>query len=97
LQAARDHKEALARQKAEAKLKREREESEKKAKLAEQAKINPVKMFKTDEYSAWNAEGLPTKDKDGQDVAKGKTKKLKKEWEKQKKLYEEHLKGAEAA
>tara|TARA_R110002003_G_scaffold219_6_gene16504 strand:+ start:14571 stop:15716 length:1146 start_codon:yes stop_codon:yes gene_type:complete len=97
LQAARDHKEAIARQKAEAKLKREREESEKKAKLAEQAKINPVEMFKTDEYSAWDAEGLPTKDKDGQDVAKGKTKKLKKEWEKQKKLYEEHLKGAGAA
>ncbi|KAH7071153.1 tRNA synthetases class I (C) catalytic domain-containing protein [Paraphoma chrysanthemicola] len=94
LQAARDQKEAIARQKAEAKIKREREEAEKKAKLAEQAKINPLEMFKTEEYSAWDAEGLPTKDKDGQDVAKGKTKKLKKEWEKQKKLYDEHAKGS---
>lgn len=93
LQAARDQKEAIARQKAEAKLKREREETEKKAKLAEQAKINPLEMFKTDEYSAWDADGLPTKDKSGEDVTKGKSKKLRKEWEKQKKLYEEHSKG----
>ncbi|KAH7067924.1 tRNA synthetases class I (C) catalytic domain-containing protein [Paraphoma chrysanthemicola] len=94
LQAARDQKEAIARQKAEAKIKREREEAGKKAKLAEQAKINPLEMFKTEEFSAWDAEGLPTKDKDGQDVAKGKTKKLKKEWEKQKKLYDEHAKSS---
>jgi cysteinyl-tRNA synthetase len=93
LREARDQKEAIARQKAEAKLKREREEAEKKAKLAEQAKINPKDMFRTEEYSAWDEEGLPTKDKDGADVAKGRVKKLKKEWEKQKKLYEEHLKA----
>jgi cysteinyl-tRNA synthetase len=97
LQAARDQKEAIARQKAEAKIKREREEAEKKAKLAEQAKINPRDMFRTEEYSAWDEDGLPTKDKEGADVAKGKTKKLRKEWEKQKKLYEEHLKGAGAS
>ncbi|KAF1847819.1 uncharacterized protein K460DRAFT_333210 [Cucurbitaria berberidis CBS 394.84] len=97
LQAARDQKEAIARQKAEAKLKREREEAEKKAKLAEQAKINPKDMFRTDEYSAWDDEGLPTKDKEGGDVPKGRTKKLKKEWEKQKKLFEEHVKGASAS
>jgi cysteinyl-tRNA synthetase len=94
LRAARDQKEAIARQKAEAKLKREREEAEKKAKLAEQAKINPSDMFKTDEYSAWDADGLPTKDNKGEEVTKGKSKKLKKEWEKQKKLFEEYTKGA---
>ncbi|RAR00471.1 cysteinyl-trna synthetase [Stemphylium lycopersici] len=93
LQAARTQKEEIARQKAEAKLKREREEAEKKAKLAEQAKINPKDMFRTEEYSAWDEEGLPTKDKDGADVPKGRTKKLKKEWEKQKKLFEEHSKA----
>ena len=97
LRAAREQKEAIARQKAEAKLKREREEAEKKAKLAEQAKINPLDMFRTEEYSAWDEEGLPTKDREGADVPKGKTKKLKKEWEKQKKLYEEHLKGASSS
>jgi cysteinyl-tRNA synthetase len=93
LQAARSQKEEIARQKAEAKLKREREEAEKKAKLAEQAKINPKDMFRTEEYSAWDEDGMPTKDKDGADVAKGRVKKLRKEWEKQKKLFEEHLKA----
>jgi cysteinyl-tRNA synthetase len=94
LQAARDQKEAIVRQKAEAKQKREREEAEKKAKLAEQAKIDPKDMFKTDEYSAWDADGMPTKDAKGEEVTKGKSKKLRKEWEKQKKLYEEHAKSA---
>ncbi|KAF2279887.1 uncharacterized protein EI97DRAFT_369035 [Westerdykella ornata] len=93
LRTAREQKEALAKQKREAREKREREEAEKKAKLAEQAKISPQEMFKTAEFSAWDADGLPTKDKDGADVPKSKMKKLKKEWEKQKKLHEEHLKS----
>lgn len=93
LRAAREQKEAIARQKLEAKQKREREEAEKKAKLAEQAKISHKEMFKTEEYSAWDEDGLPTKDKDGADVAKGRSKKLRKEWEKQKKLHEEYLNG----
>lgn len=94
LQAARDQKEAIARQKADAKLKRERDEAEKNAKLAEQAKINPKEMFKMEEYSLWDEDGIPTKDREGADVAKGRSKKLRKEWEKQKKLYEEYQKGA---
>jgi cysteinyl-tRNA synthetase len=93
LQAARSQKEEIARQKAEAKLKRERDDAEKKARLAEQAEIDPKVMFRTEEYSAWDDEGLPTKDREGADVSKGKYKKLKKEWEKQKKLFEEHLKN----
>lgn len=97
LQAARDQKEAIARQKADAKAKREREEGEKKAKLAEQAKINPRDMFKTDDYSAWDIDGMPLKDKEGADVAKGKSKKLRKEWEKQKKLFDEHMTGVGSA
>lgn len=93
LRAEREQKEVIARQKAEAKEKREREEAEKKAKLAAQAKINPKEMFRTTEYSAWDEDGMPTKDKEGADVPKSKAKKLRKEWEKQKKLHEEHLKG----
>lgn len=93
LRAARDQKDAIARQKKEAKEKREREEAEKKEKLAAQAKISHLELFKTDEYSAWDADGLPTKDKAGADVPKSKTKKMKKEWEKQKKLHEEYLAG----
>jgi cysteinyl-tRNA synthetase len=94
LEAARDQKEAIVRQKAEARLKREREEAEKRAKLAEQAKISPKDMFRTEEYSAWDDEGLPTKDAKGEEVTKGKSKKLKKEWEKQKRLFEEYAKSA---
>lgn len=97
LRAAREQKEAIARQKLEAKQKREREEAEKKAKLAEQAKISHKVMFRTEEFSAWDDDGLPTKDKDGADVPKSKTKKFKKEWERQKKLHEEYLKGVGAS
>jgi cysteinyl-tRNA synthetase len=97
LQAARNQKEAIVRQKAEAKAKREREEAEKKAKLAEQVKINPRDMFKTEEYSAWDIDGMPLKDKEGVDVAKGKSKKLRKEWEKQKKMFDEYVGGEGAA
>ncbi|KAF1962571.1 hypothetical protein CC80DRAFT_487996 [Byssothecium circinans] len=93
LRAAREQKEGIARQKLEAKQKREREEAEKKARLAEQAKLSHKDMFRTEEYSAWDEDGMPIKDRDGADVPKSKTKKFRKEWEKQKKLHEEYLKG----
>ncbi|CBY00150.1 similar to cysteinyl-tRNA synthetase [Plenodomus lingam JN3] len=89
LAAARTQKEAIAKQKAEAKLKREKEEAEKKARLMEQAKIDPKVMFRTEEWSAWDEDGMPIKDKDGVEVNKSRAKKLRKEWEKQKKLFEE--------
>lgn len=54
----------------------------------EKAKINPVDMFRDNElYSEWNEEGIPTKDKDGNDVTKSMTKRLKKQWLQQEKLY----------
>lgn len=92
LRSAREQKEAIARQKREAKEKRERDEAEKKAKLAEKAKTSHKDMFRTAEYSAWNEDGLPTKDGEGNDVPKSRTKKLAKEWGIQKKLHEEYLK-----
>lgn len=93
LRSARGQKEAIALQKREAKEKREKDEAEKKAKLAEQAKISHKDMFKTAEFSSWNEDGLPTKDAAGADVPKSRTKKMAKEWEKQKKLHEQYLKG----
>ena len=49
-------------------------------------------MFKNIElYSSWDEQGLPTKDKEGNDVTKSMTKKLKKQWEQQRKLYEEYF------
>ncbi|KAK3303698.1 tRNA synthetases class I (C) catalytic domain-containing protein [Chaetomium strumarium] len=90
--AAREEKAALlaekARLKEEARKAREKAEEEKWAK----AKVPPHEMFKGDgKYQAWDAEGLPTKLADGSEVPKSQVKKLKKEWEKQKKLHEEYL------
>ncbi|KAK3315770.1 tRNA synthetases class I (C) catalytic domain-containing protein [Apodospora peruviana] len=77
-----------ARQKEEARKAREKAEQEKLAK----AKMPPQAMFKGDaKYLEWDAEGLPTKMADGCEVPKSQQKKLKKEWEKQKKLHEEYL------
>lgn len=46
-------------------------------------------MFKNDLYSEWDEDGIPTKDKDGNEVTKSMNKKLKKQWLAQKKLHEE--------
>ncbi|KAI0977072.1 cysteinyl-tRNA synthetase [Xylaria arbuscula] len=77
-----------AKAKEEARLAREKAEAEK----WEKAKIAPLDMFKGDErYSEWDTEGLPTKLKDGSEVPKGQLKKLKKEWDRQKKVHGEYL------
>lgn len=58
----------------------------------EKAKLSPQDMFKSDaKYTEFDADGLPTKLADGNEVPKSQAKKLKKEWEKQKKLHEEYL------
>ncbi|OBT96543.2 hypothetical protein VE01_05282 [Pseudogymnoascus verrucosus] len=76
-----------AAQKEAAKMLREKAEEEKKKK----ASVSPYEMFKGDErFSAWDADGLPTKTKEGEDVPKSTGKKLKKDWDRQKKLWEEH-------
>ena len=64
--------------------------AEKMAKMS----IAPEEMFKsqTDLYSAFDADGVPTHDKEGKELSKSAYKKLKKEWEKQKKLYESNKK-----
>lgn len=58
------------------------------AKRMEVARVSPAEMFKTDEYGAWDENGLPTKDSKGNDITKSRAKKLKKDMEKQKKLHE---------
>ncbi|KAI4863215.1 tRNA synthetases class I (C) catalytic domain-containing protein [Hypoxylon rubiginosum] len=89
--AAREEKSARdaekARAKEEARRAREKAEEEKWAK----ARQPPEDMFKNDErYSEWDAEGVPTKMKDGSEVPKSQLKKLKKDWERQKKAYAEY-------
>ena len=89
MQAARDEKEEKERQKQKAKAEREAEAAAK----AEKGKLSHLEMFKTDEYGEWDEEGLPTKDKDGEGVAKSKAKKLRKDWERQKKAHEAWMKA----
>ncbi|KAL0943536.1 cysteinyl-trna synthetase [Colletotrichum truncatum] len=89
--AARNEKLAREAEKARAKeeAKRAREQAEKEK--WEKAKLPHTEMFKGDEkYSEWDAEGLPTKLKDGSDVPKSQLKKLQKEWQRQKKAHEEY-------
>ncbi|GAV48483.1 hypothetical protein ZYGR_0I07800 [Zygosaccharomyces rouxii] len=60
------------------------EEAEKAAK----ASIAPQDMFKDQSlYSEWDEEGIPTKDKDGNEITKSMAKRLKKQWLNQEKLY----------
>jgi len=86
---AKQEKESAAKAKAEAKAKREAEEAEKKRQLAEKAKVSPEEMFKNAEYEAWDENGVPTKEKGGEEVTKSKRKKLVKMWENQKKIHEQ--------
>ncbi|KAG5182599.1 Glutaminyl-tRNA synthetase [Tribonema minus] len=55
-------------------------------------KIPPQDMFRNgpdaDKYSAYDADGVPTHAADGEPISKSAFKKLKKEWEKHKKVYQ---------
>ena len=92
LKQARLEKEQREAERLEARAKREREEAEKQREKDEKAKVSPKDMFRTSEYTAWDEEGLPTKDKDGNDVTKSKRKGLLKEWKRQEKMHEDWLK-----
>lgn len=54
--------------------------------------VDPREMFKIGEeaskYSKWDAQGIPTHDFSGEPLSKSSMKKLKKDWDKQKKLFE---------
>lgn len=90
LRVARTEKEEKSKQKEEAKRKRDEEQRQKLAK----GKLRPEDMFRpplTDEYSAWDPTGIPTIMQDGTPVSSNRVKKLKKEWDKQKKAHEAFL------
>ena len=92
MQTARQEKEDKERQRAKAKADREAEAAAK----ADRGRLSHLEMFKTDEYSAWDEEGLPTRDKQGEEVTKSRVKKLRKDWERQKRLHEAWLKANSA-
>ena len=88
LRAARAEKEERERQKRAAKEEREKQAAAK----ADKGRLSHLEMFRTHEYSAWNEEGLPTRDLAGAEITKNREKKLRKEWTAQKKLHEAWLK-----
>ena len=87
LRKAREERATIEAAKAKAKEERQREA----AKRDQIARIDPAQMFKTDEYSAWDETGMPTKDFAGELVTKSRLKKLKKDMEKQTKLHDNWL------
>ena len=82
----------------EADKRRRKEEAEAKAReQLERGRLSHRDMFRTDEarkeYGEWDKDGMPTKDAAGKEVAKSKAKKLRKDWERQKKAHEAWLKA----
>lgn len=88
LKTARREKEKLDAEKAAAKAKRDEDAARKAAELADKGKQDPSTMYRTDEYTAWDEEGFPIKDKEGNELAKNKSKKLRKELDAQKKRHD---------
>ncbi|KAJ1799281.1 cysteinyl-tRNA synthetase [Coemansia sp. RSA 2399] len=90
----REAEEEAGRQKKEAQA---RDNEAKRQLRLQKAKVSPSDMFRTLEmltlYSAWDETGVPTKDKDGEDLTKSKVKKLVKEQAAQEKLHNEYLKS----
>lgn len=86
---ARDEKERVAADKLARRAEAKAAEDNKRLEKLEKGKLSPLDMFKKNaEYSAWDEQGLPTLDKEGAEVAKSKRKKLQKEWDGQKKLFD---------
>lgn len=92
LVAAREEKvrraEEKERRKEEARVKREEEERRKQ----EAASVSHLQMYRTEEWSEWDEEGLPVRDREGAEVTKSRAKVLRKGWERQKRAHEAWLK-----
>jgi len=84
-------KESAAKPKEEGAASRSRKDEQDKAKAEKEAKKNldPRDMFRsqTDLYSKFDDDGVPTHDAAGEPLNKTRCKKLKQEWDKQKKLF----------
>lgn len=94
LRRARDEKKAAIEAKAARKAAAAAAEESKRLAKLEKSKISPTEMFRPPHveqgiYTAWDDNGLPTKDDKGEEITKGKSKKLKKEWDAQVKAHNE--------
>jgi cysteinyl-tRNA synthetase len=79
---------------AERDLQRQSERERRRQQETDKAKVSPYTMFRTPEFGAWDHDGLPTKDSAGNDVAKSRLKKLRKEWGRQKRVHEAWVTGS---
>jgi cysteinyl-tRNA synthetase len=95
LKAAREEKERKAKEKDAKKEEQRRKLEEEQKKKEETAKVDPKTIFLTEEWSAWDEDGIPTKDAKGEEVTKSRTKALKKIWDRQKKAHDAWLKTQE--
>ncbi|KAK4049861.1 cysteinyl-tRNA synthetase [Microbotryomycetes sp. JL201] len=98
----------ILREARDAKLQAQREQAERKAASAaaaaakrrerlEKGRLSPRDMFRqSEDFSAWDDNGVPTLDKDGNELPKSRRKKLQKEWDIQDKLHQEFLKEQES-
>lgn len=57
----------------------------------EKGRLSHRDMFRTEEFSSWDADGLPTRMANGDEVGKSRSKKLRKDWEMQKTTHEAWL------
>mmetsp|Transcript_10111 Transcript_10111/g.8632 ORF Transcript_10111/g.8632 Transcript_10111/m.8632 type:complete len:139 (-) Transcript_10111:70-486(-) len=74
------------------KKKKEEEKKKKEAELEAKSKIPPAEFLKNDElYSKYDEKGIPTHDKSGEELSKGKRKAAIKDYEKQEKLHNQWL------
>ncbi|KAJ1919820.1 cysteinyl-tRNA synthetase [Mycoemilia scoparia] len=91
-----EEKEAKLREKERQKKERALAAEKKRLEKLEKGKVSPQEMFRTEdrrsEFSEWDENGFPTKDKDGNELTKNKKKNLEKELKKQQVLHEEYLK-----
>ena len=90
----RAEQEKRQQEKGAAKAKREQEAAKKEAEKEAKSRVDPRQMFKTEEFSEWDDDGVPTKDAKGEPLAKNQSKKMRKQWEAQKKAHEEFRKRA---
>jgi cysteinyl-tRNA synthetase len=91
LRAARDEKAAAMKAKSDKKAASLAAAEAKRREKLEKGKVSPKELFATPEFSKWDSEGMPTHDAQGEELAKSRVKKIKKEWDAQAKLHEAYL------
>lgn len=96
LRRARDEKKAAAEAKLARKAAAAKEAEAKRMAKLEKGKVAPSEMYRPPNvavglYSEWDAEGVPTKDGEGVELSKAKSKKMKKDRDIQAKLHQEWL------